>query len=415
MMKRRVVVTGMGTINPLGHTISELWNGIKSGKSGIGRITRFDTTDFPSKIAGEVKDFNPSDFMDKKESRKMALFTQYAVASAIQAMEMAGLTRENIVPERTGVVLGNGIGGFEVLQNSFKTLFDRGPNRIPPMTVPKILSNEGAGNIAIQFGATGSAYAVNTACASGTDAIGQAAQSIRHGYSDIMIAGGSEGGINEMGVGGFCVLKALSTGYNDTPEKACRPFDAARDGFVIAEGAGILVLEELSHAEKRGATILAEIAGYGSTTDAFHLTAPTPDGRGAARAMRLALEDAGLQPEEIDYINAHGTSTPTNDPIETLAIKTALGSHAYNVKISSTKSMTGHLVGAAGALEAIISIMAIRDQFFPPTINHENPGDGCDLYYVPRKGENGKIKNVLSNSLGFGGHNAVLTIREYNK
>ncbi len=412
-MKRRVVVTGMGTINPLGHSITELWEGITTGRSGIGRITRFDTTDFPSKIAGEVKDFNAADFIEKKESRKMALFTQYAVASAIQAMEMADLSPDTIPSERTGVVLGNGIGGFEVLQNSFRTLFDKGPGRIPPMTVPKILSNEGAGNIAIQFGATGSAYALNTACASGTDAIGQAARAIRYGSADVMIAGGSEGGINEMGVGGFCVLKALSTGYNDTPEKACRPFDAARDGFIIAEGSGILVLEELEHARKRGAAILAEIAGYGSTADAFHLTAPPPDGRGAAQAMTIAMKDAGLKPEDIDYINAHGTSTPTNDPIETQAIKSALGEHAYTVKVSSTKSMTGHLVGAAGALEAIISILALRNQYFPPTINHENPGEGCDLYYVPNKGEKGKIGAVLTNSLGFGGHNAVLAIKEY--
>ncbi len=414
-MKRRVVVTGMGTINPLGHSISELWEGITAGKSGIGRITRFDTTDFPSKIAGEVRDFNPADFMDKRESRKMALFTQYAVASAVQAMEMAGLTKDTITPDRTGVVLGNGIGGFEVLQSSFRTLFDKGPGRIPPMTIPKILSNEGAGNIAIQFGATGSAYALNTACASGTDAIGQAVQAIRYGSADVILAGGSEGGINEMGVGGFCVLKALSTSYNDTPEKACRPFDATRDGFIISEGSGILVLEELEHAKKRGADILAEIAGYGSTADAFHLTAPHSDGRGAAQAMRIAMNDAGLAPEDIDYVNAHGTSTPTNDPIETQAIKTALGDHAYKVKVSSTKSMTGHLVGAAGALEAIISILAIQNQFFPPTINHENPGEGCDLYYVPGKGEKGKINTVLSNSLGFGGHNAVLAIKGYEK
>jgi len=412
-MKRRVVVTGMGTINPLGHNISELWTGIKESKSGIGRITHFDASDFSSQIAGEVKNFNPTEFMDKKESRKMALFSQFAVSSAIQAMAMAGFTTENIESEKTGVVLGNGIGGFEVLQNSFQTLFDKGPNRIPPMTIPKTLSNEGAGNIAIHFGVTGSAYTLNTACASGTDAIGQAANAIRFGLKDVMIAGGAEGGINEMGVGGFCVLKALSTHYNDAPEKACRPFDANRDGFIIAEGSGILVLEELEHAKKRGAEIIAEITGYGSTADAFHLTAPSPDGRGAAKAIRLALEDASLKPEDIDYINAHGTSTSANDPIETQAIKTALGEHANNIKVSSTKSMTGHLIGAAGAVEAIISILAIQNQFFPPTINHETPGEGCDLHYVPNKGIHGKIKNVLSNSFGFGGHNAVLAIREY--
>ena len=414
-MRRRVVVTGIGSINPIGHSIQELWDGIKTGKSGISRITRFDASGLPSQIAGEVKNFNPADYMDRKESRKMALFTQYALVSAIQAMEMAGLTSANMDTERAGVVLGNSIGGFEILQDAFKTMFNKGTDRIPPMTIPKILSNEGAGNIAIRFGITGSAYTTNTACASGTDAIGQAANAIRYGLQDVMIAGGTEGGLNEMGVGGFCVLKALSTKYNDTPEAACRPFDASRDGFIIAEGAGIMVLEELEHAKKRGAEILAEIAGYGSTADAYHLTAPTPDGRGAARAMTLAMKDAGLNPEDIDYVNAHGTSTPTNDPIETQAIKTALGDHAYKIKVSSTKSMTGHLVGAAGALEAIISILAIRNNFFPPTINLHTPCESCDLDYVPGKGVEGEIKTVLSNSLGFGGHNAVLAIREYKE
>lgn len=414
-MKRRVVVTGIGTVNPLGNNVDELWDGITHGKSGIGRITRFDPSELPSQIAGEVKNFNPALFMDKKESRKMALFSQYAVASALQAMEMGGFTTDNFNAERAGIILGNGIGGFEILQDAFKIMFDKGTGRIPPMTVPKILSNEGAGNIAIHTGIKGSVFTINTACASGTDAIGQAANAIRYGLNDVMVAGGTEGGLNEMGVGGFCVLKALSTSYNDAPETACRPFDASRDGFIIAEGAGILVLEELQHAENRGAVILAEIAGYGSTADAFHLTAPTPDGSGAARAMTLALKDAGLKPDDVDYVNAHGTSTPTNDPIETNAIKTALGEHAYKIKVSSTKSMTGHLVGAAGALEAIISILAIQNNFFPPTINHNVPGEGCDLDYVPGKGIEGEIKTVLSNSLGFGGHNAVLAIREYVK
>ena len=414
-MKRRVVVTGMGTVNPLGNNVDELWDGISQGKSGIGRITRFDPSELPSQIAGEVKNFDPTLFLDKKESRKMALFSQYAVVSAIQAMKMAGLTSDNFNTEKAGIILGNGIGGFEILQDAFKVMFDKGTGRIPPMTVPKMLSNEGAGNIAIHTGITGSVFSINTACASGTDAIGQAANSIRYGLNDVMVAGGTEGGLNEMGVGGFCVLKALSTSYNETPETACRPFDASRDGFIIAEGAGILVLEDLKHAEKRGANILAEIVGYGSTADAFHLTAPTPDGRGAARAMMLALEDGGLKPEDIDYVNAHGTSTPTNDPIETKAIKAALGEHAYKIKVSSTKSMTGHLVGAAGALEAIISILAIQNNFYPPTINHHTPGEGCDLDYVPNKGIKGKIKTVLSNSLGFGGHNAVVALREYVK
>jgi len=404
----------MGTVNPLGNSIEELWDGISSGRCGIGPITRFDPSELPSRIAGEVKNFDPSLFMDKKESRKMALFSQYALAASVQAMEQAGFSSGVPDPARTGIILGNSIGGFEILEDAYRILFQKGPNRIPPMTIPKILSNEGPGNIAIRFGINGPAYAVNTACASGTDAVGQAVNSIRHGVCDVIIAGGSESSINKMAISGFCVLKALSTGYNDTPQKACRPFDAKRDGFIMAEGSGILVLEELEHARKRGAAILAEIAGYGSTSDAYHLTAPTPDGRGAAAAMSAAVRDAGLEPEDIDYINAHGTSTPTNDPIETKSILSVFGDHAYNMKVSSTKSMTGHLVGAAGALEAVISILAIKNQFFPPTINLENPAEECSLDYVPNRGEKGRIKNVLSNSLGFGGHNSVLAIREYN-
>jgi 3-oxoacyl-[acyl-carrier-protein] synthase II len=412
-MDRRVVVTGMGTINPLSNNVEDLWSAIKAGKSGIGPITKFDATEFPSKIAGEVKDFNPTDFMDSKEHRKMGLFTKFAVAGAVEAMKQAGLDKENIEPYRSSVILGNGIGGFEIIEDAHRVLFEKGPRRIPPMTIPKLLSNEGPGNIAIRFGFKGPAYVVTTACASATDAIGQAMNAIRTGLSEVIITGGSEAAITELGVGGFCVLKALSTKRNDDPEKACRPFDADRDGFVIAEGSGILVLEELEHAKARGANILAEIAGYGATCDAFHLTAPNSDAISASTAMSEAIQDAGLEPSDIDYINAHGTSTPTNDPLETKAIKIALGDHAYKLKVSSTKSMTGHLVGAAGGIEAIISIMAIRDQFFPGTLNLENPGEGCDLDYVPGIGVPGRIKAVLSNSLGFGGHNGTLAIKEY--
>lgn len=412
-MDRRVVVTGMGTINPLSNNVEDLWSAIKAGKSGIGPITKFDATEFPSKIAGEVKDFNPSDFMDSKEHRKMGLFTRFAVAGAVEAMKQAGLDKEIIEPYRSSVILGNGIGGFEIIEDAHRVLFEKGPKRIPPMTIPKLLSNEGPGNIAIKFGFKGPAYVVTTACASATDAIGQAMNAVRTGLSDVIITGGSEAAITELGVGGFCVLKALSTKRNNDPEKACRPFDEDRDGFVIAEGSGILVLEELEHAKARGANILAEIAGYGATCDAFHLTAPNSDAISASTAMSEAIQDAGLEPSDIDYINAHGTSTPTNDPLETKAIKIALGDHAYKLKVSSTKSMTGHLVGAAGGIEAIISIMAIRDQFFPGTLNLENPGEGCDLDYVPGIGVPGKIKAVLSNSLGFGGHNGTLAIKEY--
>lgn len=414
-MKKRVVVTGMGTINPLSHNVEDLWSAIKTGKSGVGSITKFDASEFTSQVAGEVKDFDPSDFIDSKDHRKMGRFTQFAVAGAVEAMKQAGLNRENIDPYRSGVIIGNGIGGFEIVDSAHRVLFDKGPKRIPPMTIPKLLSNEAPGNVAIRFGFKGAAFVVNTACASATDAIGQAMTSIRHGISDVVIAGGTEACITELGVGGFCVLKALSTKSNDNPEKASRPFDADRDGFIIAEGSGILVLEELEHAKARGANILAEIAGYGATCDAFHLTAPNSDGVAASMAMSNAIKDAGLEPADIDYVNAHGTSTPTNDPLETKAIKIALGDHAYKTRISSTKSMTGHLVGAAGGIEAIISVMAIQDQFFPGTLNLENPGEGCDLDYVPGLGVSGKIKNVLSNSLGFGGHNGTLVIREYVK
>ena len=412
-MKRRVVVTGMGTINPLSHNVEDLWSAIKAGKSGIGPITKFDPTEFTSQIAGEVKDFNPSDYIDSKDHRKMGLFTKFAVAGAVQAMEQAGLNKENIDPYMSSVILGNGIGGFEIVEDAHRVLFEKGPKRIPPMTIPKLLSNEAPGNIAIRFGFKGAVLAITTACASATDAMGQAMNSIRFGLADVVLTGGAEACITELGVGGFCVLKALSTKSNDNPEKACRPFDADRDGFIIAEGSGILVLEELEHAKARGANILAEIAGYGATCDAHHLTAPNTDGIAASTAMSNAIKDAGLEPTDIDYINAHGTSTPTNDPLETKAIKIALGDHAYKLKVSSTKSMTGHLVGAAGGIEAIISIMAIRDQFFPGTLNLENPGEGCDLDYVPGLGVPGKIKTVLSNSLGFGGHNGTLIIKEY--
>ncbi|MDZ7794012.1 MAG: beta-ketoacyl-ACP synthase II [Spirochaetia bacterium] len=413
-MNRRVVITGTGAVTPLGHTVDEFWNNIKAGKSGIGPITRLDPTEYASKIAGEVRDFNPGDFIDKKDARKMALFSQYAVVAAVQAMQQAGLEADKVDSERAGVILGNGIGGFEIIEEGHRTLFDKGPRRVPPMTIPKIISNEGPGHIAIKYGFHGPCYTVVTACASGTDAIGQAMRAIQYGQTDVMVTGGTEGCITGLGVSGFTALKALSTQYNDTPETASRPFDKNRDGFVIAEGAGILVLEELEHAKSRGANILAEVAGYGTTCDAYHLTAPDPEGNGAARAMKMALDDAGMQPEDIDYINAHGTSTPTNDPIETAAIKTAFGDHAYKVKVSSTKSMTGHMVGAAGGIEAIVGVLAIRNSFIPATINLEEPDEKCDLDYVPNKGLDAKVRAVISNSLGFGGHNGVILIKEYS-
>ena len=412
---KRIVVTGLGTVNPIGKDVKEFWENIKAGKSGVGLITKFDAEHHATKIAGEVKNFDPTLYdMEKKEARKMALFTQYAVASSVQAMKQAGLKKDDVEPGRIGVALGNGIGGFEIIESAYKVLFDRGPSRVPPMITPKMITNEGAANVAIKFNAQGPAYSMSTACASGTDAIGNAALYIRSGITDVMIAGGTEGSITALGVAGFNVIQALST-RNDDPEKASRPFDKDRDGFILAEGAGMIVLEDYEYAKKRGATILAELVGYGSTCDANHLTAPQPEGLGSAQAMTNALKEAGMKPEDIDYINAHGTSTPTNDPIETKAIKHAFGDHAYKLKVSSTKSMHGHLVGGTGGLEAIVSILAIRDNYFPATINLDEPEEGCDLDYVPNKGQNGTINVVLSNSLGFGGHNSCVIFKRWSE
>ena len=412
-MKRRVVITGLGTINSLGHNVEDFWAGIKAGKCGVGPITRTDTTELTTKIAAEVKDFKASEHMDKKDARKMALCTQFAVIAAGEAVKDAGLTEGNFTPERVGAIIGNGIGGFEITEESHKMLFTKGPQRTPPMTIPKLISNEIPGNVAITYGLKGPCWVVTTACASATDAIGNALMTIQSGRADAIVAGGSEASITQLGVAGFNVIGALSTKYNDEPQKASRPFDKDRDGFVIGEGSACLVLEELEHAKARGAKIYAEIAGYGNTCDAYHLTAPNPEGEGAARAIRIALEDAGMKPEDIDYVNAHGTSTPTNDPIETKSIKDALGDHAYKLKVSSTKGMTGHCIGAAGAVEAIACTLAIRDNFFPATINLDEPDPACDLDYVPNKGVEGKIDVAMSNSLGFGGHNSILIIKRF--
>ncbi len=416
-MNKKIVVTGMGAITPLGHSVEETWAAIKAGKSGVGINDRFDTTEFATKIAGLVKNFNPSDFMDKKEARKMALFTQYAVAAAKEAMEQAGFGSGfhtgDIDSERTATVIGNGIGGFEIIEEGLRKLFESGPSRIPPMTIPKMITNEAPGNIAITYNIHGPAYTIATACASATDAIGNARMLIETGQADVVIAGGTEAAVTPFGIAGFNVIQALSTGFNDAPEKASRPFDKDRDGFIMAEGAGILILESEEHAKARGARIIAEVAGFGMTCDAHHLTAPHPEGAGAARAMKIALQSAGLKPEDVDYINAHGTSTPTNDPLETKSIKKAFGDHAYKLKVSSTKSMTGHMVGAAGAVEAIISIKAILDNFVPATTNLDNPDPECDLDYVPNQGIEMPVNVVLSNSLGFGGHNSAVILKRY--
>ncbi len=409
----RVVVTGMGTVNPLGTSIAQFWEHIRSGVSGIGPITKFDTTDYPAKIAGEVRDFDPSDLLDRKETRGMADFTKFAVHASVQAMQQAGLDKGGYDPYRSGVYLGNGIGGFEVVEENMAKLFERGPHAVAPLTIPKLISNEAAGNIAIHYNFKGPCHTTVTACASGTDAIGDAFNAIRFGLVDVALSGGTEAAITKLSVAGFCRLQALATKYNDTPQQASRPFDKERDGFVMGEGAGMLVLESLSHAKARNAEILGEVVGYSMTCDAFHLTAPNPDGEGAARAMRAALEMAGAKAEEVDYINAHGTSTAANDSMETKAIKSAFGSHAYNLKVSSTKSMTSHLIAAAGAVEAIVCLLAIRDQYFPCTLNLTNPDSECDLDYVPNQGREGTIRYAMSNSLGFGGHNGVLVFKAY--
>ena len=415
-MARRVVITGMGTVNPLGNSVEAFWEGIKAGRSGLGPITKFDTSEYTTKIAGEVKDFKPSDFMDKKEARKMEPFSHFAVAASLEAMRDAGLkTGENIDPRRIGVILGVGIGGFQTIEDSYIALLEKGPSRVPPMTIPKLIANIGPANTAIAIQAFGPVYSMATACASAADAIGNSFRWIRDGMGDAMVAGGVEACITKLGVSGFNVIQALSTQFNDQPEKASRPFDKDRDGFVIAEGSGVLILESLEHAQARGAQIYAEIVGSGISCDANHLTAPHPEGRGAIEAIKMALDDAGIKPEDVDYINAHGTSTPLNDPLETMAIKKVFGEHAYKLKVSSTKSMHGHMIGAAGGVEAIACTLAIRDQFFPPTINLDEPDPACDLDYVPNKGVSGRIRYAVSNSLGFGGHNGIVVIKEFEE
>ena len=423
-MKKKVVVTGMGAISPIGNSVEEFCTALKAGKSGIGPITSFDTTDFDVKIAGEVKNFDPTVWIEKKDARKMSRFTQFAAAAAVQALTEAGLLNEKdpegrrlvkSVPERTGIVLGNGIGGWEIVSESFKKLFDSGPKRMLPLTVPLMITNEAAGNISMLFGTRGPAFTQVTACASGTDALGQALDMIRAGRCDVIISGGTESCITPFSIGGFQMLKALSSKRCHEPEKASRPFDADRDGFVLSEGAGIMILESEEHAKNRGVKIIAEFAGYGASADAYHITAPDPEGIGCSNAVKLALADAEISGEDIQYYNAHGTSTELNDPTETKMLKIAFGDHARKLKVSSTKSMTGHCIGAAGGIEAIASILAIRDNFFPPTINLDNPDPECDLDYVPNKVQYGEVSAAASGSLGFGGHNGVVVFRKYNE
>jgi 3-oxoacyl-[acyl-carrier-protein] synthase II len=413
----------MGVVSPIGNSLDVFLDSLKTGKCGVGRISLFDTTDFEVKTAAEVKDFDPSRWIDKKDARKMARFSQFAVAAVAQALEQANLLQPaagegeraklKSRPERTGIVIGNGIGGWEVVDESFRKLIANGPRRMLPLTVPMMIGNEAAGNISMIYGTKGPAFTQVTACASGTDALGQALDLIRAGRCDVVISGGTEAAIVPFAIGGFQMLKALSTKRNDDPQKASRPFDADRDGFVMGEGAGILILESEEHALERGAAVLAEFAGYGASADAYHITSPDPSGEGGALAIKLALEDAGVRPEDVQYYNAHGTSTEINDPTETRMIKIAFGDHAYKMKVSSTKGMTGHCIAGAGAIEAIAGILAIREGFYPPTINLDQPDPACDLDYVPNQAQYGTIDVIASGSLGFGGHNGVVVFRKY--
>lgn len=407
----KVVVTGYGAVSPVGHSMSSTWENIKAGTSGGGPLTRFDTTEFKTKIACEVTDFDPCDYMDKREARRNDRFSQYLIVAAQEAMGHAKLVTGDFDPDRAAVIMGIGIGGFDSTGESMDVIRTRSPLRVHPVTIPKLISNMGAARIAIAYQMYGPAYAVTTACSSSADSITQAAQYIRSGAMDVVVAGGSEAPITPLGVAGFDALQALSSTFNDRPKIASRPFDATRNGFVIGEGAAVLILESEAHARKRGAAILAEVAGVASTNDAFHTTAPHPVGKGIIKAMRMALKDAGITPDRIDYINAHGTSTKMNDRIETAALKEVFGDYAYKVKVSSTKSMHGHMIGATGAMEVLICIKAIEDGFVPPTINYEHPDPECDLDYTPNVGVPHEITYALSSSLGFGGHNGVIIVR----
>ena len=409
--KTRVVVTGLGAITPVGNDVASFWQGLKDKKVGIAPITYFDTTDYKAKLAGEVKDFDPKKYMDPKAARRMEPFSQYAVAAAGEAIAQAGLDMEKEDPFRVGTSIGSGIGSLQAMEREHKKMLEKGPNRVNPLLVPMMISNMAVGNVAMHYGLKGKSINVVTACATGTNSIGEAFRSIQYGEADVMVAGGTESAITPLGMAGFAALTALST--NDDPETASRPFDKDRDGFVMGEGAGIVVLESLEHAKKRGAKILAEVVGYGGSNDAFHITSPAEDGSGAAYAMEMALKDAGIAPEKIDYINAHGTSTHHNDLFETMAVKKALGDHAYKVKINSTKSMIGHLLGAAGGVEFIACVKSIEDGFVHATAGLKEAGEGCDLDYTMGEGVPMDIHYALTNSLGFGGVNASLVIKKF--
>jgi 3-oxoacyl-[acyl-carrier-protein] synthase II len=408
-VKRRVVITGLGVVSPIGVGLSSFWDSTLQGKSGGGPITHFDTTDYPTKIAAEVKDFNPADYMEAKEIKRTDRFVQFALAAASMAIEDAKLSPADEDPEQVGVLVGSGMGGLETFEKQHTNLLQNGPRRVSPFFITMLIINMASGAISMRYGFKGPNSAAVTACASSSHAIGDAFKIIQRGDAEVMIAGGSEATITPLAVAAFSTMKATST-RNDEPERASRPFDKDRDGFVMGEGAGVVVLESLEHSRKRGARIYAEMAGYGLTADAYHITHPAPGGEGAVRAMRMAIRDAGLKPEDIGYINAHGTSTPLNDSTETAAIKTVFGEHAYKLSVSSTKSMTGHLLGAAGGVELVASVMALKENLLPPTINYETPDPECDLDYVSNEPRPASLKAVLSNTFGFGGQNAVLCV-----
>ena len=410
-MRTRVVVTGMGAITPIGNDVESFWNGLKNKQIGIGPITYFDTTDYKCKLAAQVKDFNAKDYMDPKAARRMELFSQYAVAAAKQALDQAGIDMTKEDPYRVGVSVGSGIGSLQAVERDCKKLFEKGPSRVNPLLVPLMISNMAAGNVSIQFGLKGKCINVVTACATGTHSIVEAFRSIQYGEADVMVAGGTEASITPIGVAGFTALTALNT--TDDPLRASIPFDKERNGFIMGEGSGIVILESLEHAKARGAKILAELVGYGATCDAYHITSPAEDGSGAAKAMEVAIKDAGARPEDIDYVNAHGTSTHHNDLFETKAIKLALGDHAYKVKINSTKSMIGHLLGAAGGVEFIACVKSIEEGYVHATAGYQIPDEECDLDYTPGEGVSMDVNYAITNSLGFGGHNASLVVKKF--
>ena len=410
-MERRVVITGLGAITPIGNNVEEFWKGIKQGKCGIDQITEFDASNYKVKLAGEVKNYNPEEYFERREAKRMDKFSQFAIIAAREAWKDSGLDKEKENMERIGVIVGSGIGGLGTIEKENRSLVEKGPDRVSPMYIPMAIGNMAAGNIAIDLGTKGESISMVTACASGTHCIGESFRMIKHGYQDIVIAGGTEASITPTGIAGFANIKALT--QTTDKNRASIPFDKERSGFVMGEGAGIVVLEELEHAKARGAKIYAEIVGYGATSDAYHITSPAPGGEGGARAMKIAIEEARVKPEDITYINAHGTSTHLNDSSETQAVKTAFGDAAKTVMVSSTKGNTGHLLGAAGGVEAVVCAKAIQDDFVPPTINYKVPDEECDLDIVPNEGRNVKVEYAMSNSLGFGGHNSSILLKKY--